>query len=429
MLKIHKLHCFLFSISIVFVIGCIPAQKTPNSPLRETPVPPVATTLPVPSVSPTIFLSPTPVVATQPPVPTQTAAPGNAASILLPTLTAYPPTKPSLLPEREVIPFLADLNGSTPTFLTYTPSMPHVNAGFYDGELLYVLGSAWKSKSSWFPDSIFAYNFKTGVTSLVTSSVLGQKGVVGTLAASQEWLSWDTHYENGSGWQLFARNLKTGKEILVDRQEDTNYNSLRGPYTSISGSLLVWSTVRKNAAGEMKGTVMLIDLDKGVKRILIEDPSYFFGFVGIDNGQVVWSKGQFDSDEVNVYLHDLKTGKTTQLTDDDRSYQPQIRGDWVVWRHGFGQIGPISILNLKSGERIRLNTEGDFLRIGDGLVLWWTYLKTNAYVYDLRKNILYPVFDSYDFQPPLYIYGRSIVAETVPEQGTAKNQLIVQLFP
>ena len=193
------------------------------------------------------------------------------------------------------------------------------------------------------------------------------------MTASQEWLSWETYYENGSGWQLFARNLTTGKEILVDRQEDTHYNSLRGPYPAISGSQLVWSTIRKNATGEMKGTVMLIDLDKGDKRILVEDPSYFYGYVGIDNGQVVWSKSQFSSNEVNVFLHDLKSGKTTRLTDDDRSFQPQIRGDWVVWRHGFGQIGPISILNLKTSERIRLVAEGDFLRMGDGMVLWWTY--------------------------------------------------------
>lgn len=414
---------------VLFDMGCTSIQKPLTTPIEQTPSPMTILSSLYPTIHPTLFLSPLPVRSTLSSETLQTPSPGNSASISLPTLTTYPPTKSSSFLERQVTPILADSTVSNTTFLTYTPTMPHVNAGFYDGDLLYFLSSAWKNKLSWFPDSIFTYNFKTEATTLITTSVLGQEGVIDTLAASQDWLSWDTHLENGNGWQLFARNLKTGKEILVDRQEDTGYNSLRGPYTALSGNLLVWSTVRINAAGEKKGTVMLIDLDKGIKKILAEDPSNFFGFVGIDHERVVWSKGQFDSNEVNVYMHDLATGKTTQLTDDDRSYQPQIRGEWVVWRHGFGQIGPISILNLKTGERMQLDAEGDFLRIGDGLVLWWTYLKTNAYVYDIRKNILYPVFDSYDFQPPLYIYNRSIVAESVPEQGTGKNYLVVQSFP
>ena len=418
-----------FTASILFMFGCSPTQKTLNNSREETSISSAIRTLSNALETPTIILSSVPILPSQSQVPIPTVVPNDAASIPLPTQTAYPPIKLSSFPEREVVPLLADINVTNTSTLTYMPIMPHINAGFYDGELLYFLGSAWKNKKSWFPVSIFTYNFKTGITSLVTSSVLGQEGVIDVMTASQEWLPWETYYENGSGWQLFARNLTTGKEILVDRQEDTHYNSLRGPYTAISGSQLVWSTIRKNATGEMKGTVMLIDLDKGDKKILVEDPSYFYGYVGIDNGQVVWSKSQFSSNEVNVFLHDLKSGKTTQLTDDDRSFQPQIRGDWVVWRHGFGQIGPISILNLKTGERIRLVAEGDFLRMGDGMVLWWTICKTNAYVYDIRKNILYPVFDSHEFQPPLYIYGRSIVAETIPEQGTAKNQLNVQTFP
>jgi hypothetical protein len=425
--NIHNHFRIFASIGIILlVIGCTPAQKTLDNRLAGTPVPVAIPTLPNPTGTPAVFPSPTTAFPTQPP---QTIEPGSAASIEMPSLTPFPPTKPSSFPEREVNPTPGNFDASTITVLTYTPAMPHGNAGFYDGDLLYFLGSAWQDKKPWSPDTIFTYNFKTGGTSKVTTSVLGEKGVIDTMAASQEWLSWDTHSEWGGGWRLFARNLKTGQEILVDREEDANYKTLRGPYTGISGSQLVWSSMRKNAAGVVKSTVMLIDLDKGEKNILVEDSAYFFGYVGIDAGRVVWSKGQFNSDEVNVYLHDLKTGTTTQLTDDDRSYQPQIRGDWIVWRHGFDQTGPISIYNLKTGERIRLNAEGDFLRMGDGMVLWWTYRDPSAYIYDIRNNILYPNSTSHEFSPPMYIYGRSIVAETVPEQGTGKNKLVVQIFP
>ena len=179
--------------------------------------------------------------------------------------------------------------------------------------------------------------------------------------------------------------------------------------------------------------VTLFDLSTREKRVLAEVAApESFTVVDIDGDRVVWNKagGPEGKPRPNVYLYDLSSGKLTQITDNDQSHQPQIHGDWMVWREGFDQVGPIVVYNLKTGELRRLAVQGDYPKMGDGLVLFRTYKHPDDMVYDIERNTLSGAFDTDEFLTflPLYVEGRTIAAATNPDPKTGKNSIEIHTY-
>ena len=372
-----------------------------------------------------------------------TPSPGGILLTASPTPTPLPMTSSTPAPlatETEIIatptpaehtldPVLGKIDYVS---LTIVPSVLHVDSVLPNGNRFFYLGTVWKTQESWNPNTIFTYNTQTGKSSWLTTSVYGDQGFICCLDASAEWLAWLTNLPDGSRWKVFAKNLMTGREILVDQQEDTRTVTFLGTDLAISDHRLVWSSIRKAADGSNKSVVTLIDLSTGEKKNLAEvnEPEEGLGLVDIDGDRVVWSKGSSTGgiNKANVYLFDLSQEKLFQVTDDDISSGPTINGDWMAWRQGFGETGPIVIYNLKTGERFRLTVNGDFLRMGDGLLMWWTYLTPFTYVYDLQKNILDTAFNDGHFYPPHYISGHTIAAATAPNDNAGHNLIEVHVY-
>ncbi len=194
--------------------------------------------------------------------------------------------------------------------------------------------------------SIYAQNLKTGETTLVTTSPYGGDGRLCCMRASENWLTWLTNRSNGSGWLVVAKHLPDGQEIILDRDEDTGVKTLRGPEPNISGDQVVWISPRKSSDGAVKTYLFLFNLSTGEKRALAEAtmPESLV-YVDIDGQWVVWSKGSSAGgvQKSNVYLLNLTTSEKIQLSEDDQSQQPVIKGDWIAWRTGFGDTGPIVV--------------------------------------------------------------------------------------
>jgi len=258
-------------------------------------------------------------------------------------------------------------------------------------EKLFFVGRLHPSAAHTLPNAIFEHNLKTGKTKLLTLSIHREKGVVCCLDASDHWLVWLTYLEPvGDLWRVYAKNLLTGREIVVDKQEDANVRTMpRGPYLAVWEDKIVWTSLRAGKDGTIKSFVMLDDLSSNKKEVIAEATwPEAMGYVDIYKNDVVWSKGSLinGKSKANVYSYNLSSGKLTQVTNDDISGQPQIWGKYLVWRQGFGDYGPIIVENRENDRRYRLSTRGRWLRLGENLMLFDEPYGVE-YAYDVDKNI------------------------------------------
>lgn len=192
---------------------------------------------------------------------------------------------------------------------------------------------------------------------------------------------------------MYARNLDTGKEVVVDKQEDANVRTMpRGPYLAIWGDKVVWSSLRATKEGKIISVIMVEDLATRVRKVIARSTwPEAMGYVDLYEDEVVWSKGSLvnGKPKANVFSYNLSSGELKQVTHDNVSGQPQIWGKWLVWRQGFDDHGPIIIENRRSGQRHKLSMIGRWPRLGENLLLF-SYYDTN-YVYELDKNEIQPV--------------------------------------
>ena len=349
-----------------------------------------------------------------------------------PSSAISPRSETRLTSTPEILPYFSPTPGPLAfTSATLIPPVPSIYQAYLDGNRLFFIAQDWKNTEPVQLNSVSVYmqDLTTGKTKLLSTSPYGSIGRMCCMSASPDWLTWLTNKSNGSGWLVVAKNLMTGQELILDREEDTGVKTARGPYTSISGNQFAWVSIRTMPDGVVKFYLVLTNLATGEKRTLAEatKPESLVN-VDIDGDRVVWSKGSSTGGvtQSNVYLYDLASGVETQLSDDNQSHQPVINQDWIAWRQGFQDTGPIVIHNWRTGERFPLTMEGDFLRMGDGLLLWRTYRTPSAYVYDLRHHTM----DSFDehFQPPMYISGRTVVSMTSEDQEPLNNYIVTRTY-
>ncbi len=363
---------------LVIAISACSSPKPPTSEKEVTFVP--SPTLPAPTDT---LPSPLP---SKMPSTTPSPSPSATASSGFPTPLATatrPPTYPTRFPIEAPLKYRSILVETG-----YT----RVGETLVHGKKLFFTGRIHPSAAHSLPNAIFEHDLKSGKTKLLTLSVHGEKGVVCCLDASDHWLAWMTYLEWGGLWRVYAKNLDTGKEVVVDKLEDVDAKAMpRGTNFAIWGNNIVWTPVRDTKEGKIVSEVVVENLAKGEKKVIAKSAwPEAMKYVDIYKNYVVWSKGsQADGKpRANVYLYDLSSGQTVQLTKDDISWWPRIYGKYIVWRQGFYDYGPIVIEKREeTGYRYRLSMKGRWLRLGDGLLLFIGPDGTE-YVYDLDQNTI-----------------------------------------
>lgn len=290
-----------------------------------------------------------------------------------------------------------------------------------NGERLFFSGRVEPSAEYPSPNALFMHNLQTGETELLATSVHGENGTICCMDVSENWLSWMTYLAPfGGEWRVFAKNLATGRETIIDREEDANFPA--PPSVALSGDNLVWSPLRKIDDDTVKSYVMLYNLADGRTETIVETTwPESLEYVDIDGDRVVWSKKSAagGGQRADVFLYDLTARELTQVTDDGYSEQPQIEGDYLVWRQGFGDIGPIIIHNLETGERVQLSEWGGWVLLGDGLVVWHRWVgEVATFLYDIERNVMDGVvpFGS-EYRTGVTLSGRSVVLCTRPDDN------------
>jgi hypothetical protein len=271
-----------------------------------------------------------------------------------------------------------------------TIESPVEHAGLVlEGDRIFITGYSHE-----YSGDILMYDLDTEVMRSVASSTYGPQGTMTGMDVSGEWLVWQTHSGWGVDWILYARNLITGEEILIDSAEQAGVPVPGGAYAAVSGDTLVWAALRKEG-DDFVYYVKVYDLSLHQTSIITSAimPDTV-GYVNIDGERMVWSRGSTagEVNQANVFMYNLATQEYTQLSYDGRSGQPRIQGDYVAWRQGFADMGPIVIYNWKTDEGIKLSRPsewGEFPRLGDGLVCWEHYTgDVRSVLYDIERNIV-----------------------------------------
>ncbi|RLC89194.1 MAG: hypothetical protein DRI37_04415 [Chloroflexi bacterium] len=324
------------------------------------------------------------------------SSPSTPTPVVIATTTIVPPNTPDVTPipspmatpvlrEKLVVPISGTLNYTTVLTIESPVLFPTV---VLEGNRLFITGG----DESGSVGKIFMYDFDTEVMKSVVSSTYGPQGTMTDVDVSGEWLAWETHSGWGTDWILYAKNLTTGEEILIDSAEQAGATSPRGAYLAVSGNTLVWATIRKVDDGPLNSNVMAYDLKLHQTQVITSArmPDNV-GYVDIDGERVVWSRGSTAGDvkRADVFMYDLATQECTQLSYDGLSGQPHIWGDYVIWRQGFEDIGPVVIYNWKTDAGIRLSESGGYLCLGDGLASFQRYLgDVSFFLYDIEYNLL-----------------------------------------
>ena len=436
---------FLVLMTLLITMACT-AQMTAEQP--EVEISPTPTSSPISLATVAIAPEKTAIIVeTITPLPLKT---DPAITNTLPITKTLPETvTDDLRPPRDVTPTVPPIPTPVPYPLV-NPTVTHldfISTTFHSPftrlteahifeETIFFTGRVNPSAKNPFPNAIFTHNLQTGDTELLTVSIHGEEGVICCMDVSKDWVAWLTYLPWGGMWRVCAKNLSTGEEMIIDREEDANLSTPRGPYLALSGDNLIWSSLRKLDDGSIKGYVMHYNLANQQAETIVEtDWPESVGYVDIDGDRVVWSKGNVAGGQnmANVFQYNLSTHQLTQVTDDGYSGQPQINGDYLVWRQGFYDTGPIIINNLQTGKRIQLPYKGDYILLGDGLIMWSQYTGGFfKYLYDIERNIVEGIVPEDSKYYTAFPSGRQVLLIVRPNDNEWVNgtgQIEIRTYP
>ena len=211
-----------------------------------------------------------------------------------------------------------------------------------------------------------------------------------------------------------SRRLE-GQIMLYDGNDSTEINDAHGIFPRISSGGIMYSDI-------------------------LEDHLYLYDWnniIDLGNSEVEYTQGphnqQISGDKVvwrkyirgchEVFLYDISTGITKQITDGETNhpgawtYDPSVSGNYVAWRNTKGNV---NYLRLYDGERISTIVSARYMDepyFGDGFLVWAmtdsaedieiyknvrVFIGMEIFVYDLKsKEITRITNDDYSDKYPI----------------------------
>lgn len=185
----------------------------------------------------------------------------------------------------------------------------------------------------------------------------GPRGVSIALgSALGDWLVYEEHDASdvGGPWEIVARNVNTGKAIVLDSRRREGVPSLT-PAPRSDGHTVAWQSWTRIDARTVS-VIRTYDLQTGERRLIARGGSpttWAYTGVSISGQRVVIEKDQYSRKRGQILLFDLRSGKMSALTGARQSNsEPWISGDLVVWKVGWGFNNGrgIGVLNVRTNE-------------------------------------------------------------------------------
>jgi len=158
--------------------------------------------------------------------------------------------------------------------------------------------------------------------------------------------------------------------------------------------------------------------------------------IAIDGSRLVWDDPVEGTSQ--IFLHDLRTGTTIQITDGKGSkVRPDISGDWVVWEDGKNK-GDIALYDIPTGTTSYLaEGPGEEVRprIADGRVIWVEESRTGDTLWladaetGTRQQVLQAIGNFSGFGIPVAAISPDHVAAMAYNQSSALRDLHLITLP
>jgi hypothetical protein len=184
----------------------------------------------------------------------------------------------------------------------------------------------------------------------------GPRGTqVAAFALAGGWLVYDTDTPRDQ-WRLYARNVDTGRVILLDSPAMERLPS-RFLHASTDGRTVVWQSWTR-LHGRTISVIRSYTLATGRRRLLLTGGSgtdYFYGYPQISGNHVIIEKVPGSHAASQLFLENLATRHIRALTPPGRqNSEPSISGEIVVWVHDsltLGHSHGLVVANLTTGRR------------------------------------------------------------------------------
>jgi len=172
------------------------------------------------------------------------------------------------------------------------------------------------------------------------------------------WLVYDTDspYDR---WQLFARNVVTGRVILLDSSQMEGQHS-RFSHASSDGKTVVWQSSSQIDGPAMPG-FRFYTFATGRRWFLTPvetDANYYYASPQIAGNRLIMVKESRIRPTSQLFIENLAIRQIHALTPPGQwNFEPFIFGNTVVWVHGsitLGHTHGLVVANLATGRRVAL---------------------------------------------------------------------------
>jgi hypothetical protein len=244
---------------------------------------------------------------------------------------------------------------------------------------------------------IFIRSFRSGAKGIVVSHprelFTGPRGAqVVFLSFHHGWLIYDT-YLPGDRWVLLARNVVSGRQVLLDSPQREGAVSPLA-HAGSDGRTVVWQSWTR-VAGKTVSVIRSYSLITGRRRLLISGGTgddFFYASPEVSGDRLVFTR-EFPDGMAQLFLASLTTGRVQALTSLHQiNREAAIAGNVLVWVHGdisLGHTHGLVVLNLATGHRVALphsSTQLPRIAAGRYVVFATVYRTTSVEVYDTRTH-------------------------------------------
>lgn len=244
---------------------------------------------------------------------------------------------------------------------------------------------------------IYIRLFQTGFGGTVVSQprllFTGPRGAqVAFMSFHHGWLIFET-YLLGDRWTLFARNVVSGRQILLDSPRQEGIPS-RFLHAGSDGRTVVWASWTR-LGGKTVSVIRSYSLVTGQRRLLVAGGTgqdYFYSSPEVSGDRLVYTR-EFPDATAQLFLEVMATGRTRTLTPlHQTNREAALSGNVLVWVHGSIAVGHshgLVVLNLANGHRVALpHSPAQLPRIAVGryVVFGTVDGRTSVQAYDMRTR-------------------------------------------